>query len=518
MSVNTDLSEFKQMRRAKREIRVLRAAKNARTRRPRPLIEWVPYLSPEFKAPAHLGPVVSKLEEARLGRDRFRLQMCFSVPPGHWKSQTLHHWLALCLAENPALRIGYGTYDRTFADENVASIRALVERARIPVGKVDRAGVFTTKARGRVMGFGLQKPPTGRRFDIIIVDDPYSSRAEAESATIRGKVFRGFTADLMTRQAAGGSIVIVLHTRWHPDDLIGELERRGWTTINLPAEDENGTPLLPEFWTRTMLDQQRAASEYDWWSLFMGKPRPPGGTIFLDAPALVDDFGAATGHSYVIGLDIARGENQKNDANAYAVTRKLSTDRSLMPSMDLLDWYEEPGPIATIDQVDEGGKRTRRPGFIRHLIRLQQLHPGAVFCMYVGRTETNMLDLISSASLSDAEYDVPNSGLKGADMRRRIVVHPLETQGSKLWNRAEAGYAPAWNAGRVRVPRRDPRTGKLVTTHKNFVGGHAIDHLISAATSAYDWHRGLGRNTGSSGRSRTTGEGSEATRGGVDLV
>lgn len=487
------------MSRVKRKIRALKARRRASGLAARPLLEWVPALSPEYQAPEHLGPIVAELEKARTQR----VQMCFSVPPGHWKSVTLHHWIALMLAANPALRIGYGTYDRTFANEQVANIRSLVGRAKVAIGRVDRQGVFTTKARGRVMGFGLQKPPTGRRFDIIIVDDPYSSRAEAESSTIRMKVERGFTADLMTRQVAGGSTVIVLHTRWHPDDLIGTLVKAGWLYINIPAEDAAGVPLLPRVWTREMLDKQRAASEYDWWSLFMGQPRPPGGTIFLDAPTLVDEWEKAGAFHYVCGLDIARGEKQKNDANAYAMTRRATGDKSKTPTMDFLDWLEEPGPIADVEQIDERTSlRTFKPGFLRHLVRMSTLYPGVIFCMSVGRTETNMLELMSAAA-----------AVAGV----RIKIHPLEAQGQKLWNRAEAGYAPAWNAGRVRVPRKDPRSGALILSHKNFVGGHYIDHLISAATSAYDWHAGkrsAGWNGTGAGRPQTSGEGSEADRGG----
>lgn len=505
--LDADFADFAKASRVKRKIRTERQRRRMRTRAARPLLDWVPALSPKFESPKHLGPVVDQLELVRAAIVKARdegtkgfLRVLLSVPPGHWKSLTLHAFVALILVEDPSLRIGYGTYDKTFADENVASIRHLCGRARVAIGKVDKAGVFTTRARGRVLGFSLQKPPTGRRFDIIIVDDPYASRAEAESSVIRAKVSRGFHSDLMTRQVAGGSTVIVLHTRWHPEDLIGELAAAGWLYINLPAEDAKGNPLLPQMWTRAMLDERKKASEYDWWSLFMGKPRPPGGTIFLDAPQLVESFESDGAWFYVCGIDIARGEKQKNDANAYALTRRPVAERTRTrtPTIDIVDWLEEPGPLADIEQEDERtGKRVKRPGFVRHLVRIRTLYPGVVFCAYVGRTETNMLDLIEAAS---------------ADKERRVAgvkIRPLEAQGVKLWHRAEAGYAPAWNARRVRVPRRDPKTGLLITRHKEFVGGAGIDHLISAVTSAYDWHVGKGP---AAGRPQTTNEGSEADR------
>ncbi len=482
--------------RVKRKIRGIRARRRAGTLAARPLLEWVPAISPEFEAPTWLSPIVDVLERARTEIVR----MCMSVPPGHGKSQLLHHWIALMLAINPRLRIGYGTYDKTFAEENVASIRALCGRARVAIGKVDKRGLFTTRARGRVLGFSMQKPPTGRRFDILIIDDPYASRAEVESSVLRKKISTGFSANLMTRAPMTGMTVIVLHTRWHLDDLIGELAKAGWLYINLPAVDSRGRYLRPGL--ASMVEDLRKLSAYAFASLMPGNPVPSGGTIFLDAPALVDDFPTTGAYIYVCGIDIARGRKQVNDANAYMLTRREAGIFSRTPTVDFLDWLEEPGPIADVKLFDERtGKPIERPGFLRHLVRIRRAYPGVVFCMYLGRTEDNMLDLMEALSAA-----------KGTG----VHVEPMPAQGLELWNRAEAGLSPAWNDGRVRLPRKDPRSGAAITRFKNFTGGRSIDHLISAAASAYDWH--ATRWTKPSGGSLTTGERSQAERAGIDRI
>lgn len=500
--LDVEVRDFAHASRIKRKVRALKARRRISALAARPLLEWVPAISPEFDSPTWLQPVVDVLERARTEIVR----MLLSVPPGHGKSQLLHHWIALRLAENPRLRIGYGTYDKTFAEENVASIRALCGRAKVAIGKVDKAGVFTTRARGRVLGFGLQKPPTGRRFDIIIVDDPYASRAEAESSVIRKKISDGFGANLMTRQSAGGSTIIVLHTRWHQEDLIGELAKAGWVYVNLPAVID-GKPLCPKLWTLAMIEEIRARSEYDFASLMMGNPVPAGGTIFLDAPALVDAFIASGAWTYVCGIDLARGRKQVNDANAYYLTRRAATEFSRTPTVDFLDWLEEPGPIADVKLYDErSGRPIEKPGFIRHLRRIQQSYPGITFCMYLGRTEDNLLDLIEAVSK-------PRDGGPG------VHVEPMQAQGLELWNRAEAGLSPAWNGGRVRLPRKDPRSGAAITRFKNFTGGaRSVDHLISAATSAYDWHATKWERPRGPTGSLTTGVRSESESYGVDRI
>ncbi len=496
--LDLEMRDFAHATRIKRKVRAVRARRRISALAARPLLEWVPALSPEYDSPTWLQPVVDVLERARTSIVR----MALSVPPGHGKSQLLHHWIALMLAINPRLRIGYGTYDKTFAEENVASIRALCAKARIAIGKVDKAGVFTTRARGRVLGFGLQKPPTGRRFDIIIVDDPYTSRAEAESAVIRKKISDGFGANLMTRQAGGGATIIVLHTRWHQEDLIGELSKSGWTYVNLPAIVD-GKPLCPKLWTMEMIEEIRRRSEYDFASLMMGSPVPAGGTIFLDAPALVDEWSSTGSYVYVCGVDIARGRKQVNDANAYYLTRREAGLFSRTPAVDFLDWLEEPGPIADVNQKDERtGAVVSRPGFIRHLMRIRKQYPGVDFCMYVGRTEDNMLDLMEALSA------MGGSG---------VHVEPMQAQGLELWYRAEAGLSPAWNDGRIRLPRKDPRSGEAITRFKNFTGGRSVDHLISAAASAYDWHATKWEKPRSAA-ALTTGVVSQTTRAGVNRI
>ena len=82
-----------------------------------------------------------------------------------------------------------------------------------------------------VTGFGAQ---------LIVIDDPVKSRAEAESETFRDKLWNWYNNDLYTRLEPNGSLVLI-QTRWHHDDLAGRLLREmkdggdQWDVINLPA-------------------------------------------------------------------------------------------------------------------------------------------------------------------------------------------------------------------------------------------------------------------------------------------
>jgi len=78
---------------------------------------------------------------------------------------------------------------------------------------------------GNVLETGLTSGITGRGGSLLICDDYCASRAEAESETIRESTWEHFTNDFLTRRAPN-SIVIVLATPWHVDDIIGRIEKR----------------------------------------------------------------------------------------------------------------------------------------------------------------------------------------------------------------------------------------------------------------------------------------------------
>src|SRR5580692_8061931 len=131
---------------------------------------------------------------------------------------------------------------------------------------------------------------------LAIVDDPYKDEFEARSAAINNQVKERFKAIAFTR-LQGGS-VIVLHTRWAEDDLIGWLTRElKWDYVNIATvcDDERddslgrtlGEPAWPEKYPYEIcsgpcghdghLKEIRATiGEHLWAAMYQGRPRPLG--------------------------------------------------------------------------------------------------------------------------------------------------------------------------------------------------------------------------------------------------
>lgn len=84
---------------------------------------------------------------------------------------------------------------------------------------------WRTTAGGGYRAAGVGGGITGMGAHILLVDDPVKDQEEADSETIREKVWNWFTTTAYTRLAPGGGI-LVIQTRWHDDDLSGRLERQ----------------------------------------------------------------------------------------------------------------------------------------------------------------------------------------------------------------------------------------------------------------------------------------------------
>jgi len=96
---------------------------------------------------------------------------------------------------------------------------------------------------------GAGGPITGRGAALAIVDDPIKNMEEAESPTYQRKLLVWFKTTLLPRMAPGAAIVLVA-SRWHLNDLQGQLLREAketglvWDVVRFPAiaegDDEIG--------------------------------------------------------------------------------------------------------------------------------------------------------------------------------------------------------------------------------------------------------------------------------------
>lgn len=267
------------------------------------------------------------IEDAAKG---LRKRTGVSVPPQHGKTMHLSIMgLAWLLGVLPEKRFIVATYNEIRASELGEEVKSIIESQRyqqvfphviLRADSKSKTAMRITKG-GRLVFVGRGGTITGRGADFFIIDDPLKDDEEAGSDSIREKLWTWFFSVAYSR-GSNKTVMIVLHTRWHEDDLLGRLcdaehpERNGrfksisddWTYLNLPAvvtdpdmaaeiglklERPQSPAVIEQFGDRPMsalwerernlefLAQWRRGDARTFDALAMGKPSPDDGTYFL---------------------------------------------------------------------------------------------------------------------------------------------------------------------------------------------------------------------------------------------
>lgn len=137
---------------------------------------------------------------------------------------------AWILGRNPRARIIVATYNEIRAAELGDDFRRIVTspvfksifpKFELATGSKSKTAMKTIEG-GRIVFVGLGGTVTGRTADYFIIDDPMKDDEELQSRLFRDKMWKWFYAVAFSRGSKRTRIV-VLHTRWHSDDLIGRL-------------------------------------------------------------------------------------------------------------------------------------------------------------------------------------------------------------------------------------------------------------------------------------------------------
>jgi predicted phage terminase large subunit-like protein len=246
------------------------------------------------KSPArHHELLIAKLDSVAEGVcDRLMVQM----PPGSAKS-TYGSILfpAYFLGRHAGSQIIATAHTASLADYFGRHVRDTVvahgDVLGLAMARASRAAAkFSVQGGGEYFAAGVRGPITGRRADLILIDDPVKSWAEAESETLRDGLYDWYRAELTARLKPGGRIVLIM-TRWHEDDLAGRLlaAEPAWTCLKLPAIAGDadamgrrpGEVLWPEWQDAAAMQRRRVeVGERAFAAMYQQDPRPPEAALF----------------------------------------------------------------------------------------------------------------------------------------------------------------------------------------------------------------------------------------------
>lgn len=256
-----------QLRRA-RERLAENEAETARRAASGRLLPFIKYTKPDYLSGWFHERLCAGLEwfesEVRAGK---RPRLIIEAPPRHGKTEaTTRRFPVWAMARNPGWELVCASYNKDLADDNSRDAREIArdelahavfpgirltqrdkryysDYRRADVDQVDNWKIGNG-ASYKAAGVGTAL--SGRGAKVLIIDDPFKDRAEADSAARRALVKKWFTSTASTRLAPGGGIIIMA-TRWDSGDLTGAVldaaEHGGdqWVRLSFPAiaeEDE----------------------------------------------------------------------------------------------------------------------------------------------------------------------------------------------------------------------------------------------------------------------------------------
>jgi predicted phage terminase large subunit-like protein len=429
--------------------------------------------------PVWLQPFIDVLDRAVLHGDVWATA---SAPPQHSKSTCMVAALIFAALVRPGKRHIYASYAQSRADEAAKD----VEAAALDLGlDPHRAGPQIELRGGTTIVFtSVDGSVTGKPCDgLALVDDPVKGAGESRSPTVQKTVRRWYQMDLLTRlhppsadgRRQGASMVVVM-TRWTPEDLIGELQRASrddpaWAHLRIPAiaDDcdapeqqgrELGSALWPEERPLATLQKRRGADARSFSAQYQGLPVPDGDRVFGN-PARWTKL-PDNGRRWGFGLDTAGSVKQTADYN-------------VLVQGCLVD-----GVLYVTNFWRERQELTRWVPSVAHAVHRQ---PAAVVLFSSGAGDNVAVSLFQ---------------------RENIGVKAIPTgHDDKLVRVRKWGLIELWEAGRVQFPE-DRRWQDVIDECMNFDGlgtGHDdfVDAMVGLAVAVGlppigyggDWFKGI---------------------------
>jgi predicted phage terminase large subunit-like protein len=309
------------------------------------------------------------------------------APPGSAKS----HYVSVAfpawwLAQRPKANVIAASHSAELAAKWGRRVRNLIaahaEDLHIALAPDSHAADrWALKSGGEYLAAGVQAGIAGFRADLGIIDDPFGSREDAFSERVRDRVWDWYINDFSARLKPGAKRII-MHTRWHTDDLAGRIIERAETSghpvrvVSLPAiaeaDDVLGRQPGEYLWDEpdgydyaSFLRRRHAeTSPMEWAALYQQQPVPEQGNHFKlewikyydTLPANLRKYGASDYAVTARGGDFTEHGVGGIDSNGdlYLLDwwyGQTETDRWVEHFLDLaslhgtLCWAEEQGQI-----------------------------------------------------------------------------------------------------------------------------------------------------------------------------
>lgn len=221
-------------------------------------------------------------------------RLCISLPPRHSKSlhcSILFPLFYILNSKDDEKDVIITSYSQEIASTQLNEIRKIVEsdnfkslypHVNILIDNFKNI-IFNINGIGKsIYAVGVDGGLTGRGCSLLIADDLIKNRTDANSETIRRTTLDWWKSTALTRLTPNGN-VMVIGTRWHPGDIIGDIleNNKNYKSLIMKAINENNEPLWKERFDLEKLNEiKKEIGLYEWECLYQCAPYSRGSGIF----------------------------------------------------------------------------------------------------------------------------------------------------------------------------------------------------------------------------------------------
>jgi predicted phage terminase large subunit-like protein len=329
------------------------------------MLDFTLYTKPDYETGWFNELVCAELDQFMLDVEAGlapRLMIC--APPRSGKSEVAsRRFPAYAMGKKPKWNVIATSYAADLANRMSRDTQRIVDSEQyrdifpdVSIGgskvRVRAGGAIRTAELWETMGpdgqltggsyraAGVGGGITGQGMNIGVIDDPAKDYKQASSKAYQTSVIDWYDTTFFTRRDPKINGIIIILTRWHKDDLAGQLLQRAadggeqWRVVSFPMEWDKPEPevhtlngvtyklrdpgdiLFPERMPRDFVEQCKSSGSLTWNALYQQRPTAKGGSLIKS-----DWFGEYSvlpklKYSYVIG-DTAQKTKERNDFSVF---------------------------------------------------------------------------------------------------------------------------------------------------------------------------------------------------------
>ena len=316
-----------------------------------------------------------KMADALMRVERWECKrLILELPPRSWKSRISWEFISWYMWKNPQK-------DVLLTGHSISLLETFSRNIRNRIDSEEYQDVFDTKLQEwntavkswKVNGgwefsiFWVWGWITGKWWHLIVIDDPYSWREDAESQTIKDKTWDWYKSTLLSRRQNEDSAIVIIMQRWWEDDLVGRIleedTRWEWEEIKIPAVNNDWESFWKEKFSINYLNEMRKEIwEYFFMSQYQQDPvNEWGGDFkkdFFEYYEPQDLYDKMNRFNIISFLDPAISKKQEWD-NTALVTIWIDPQSNLIYLLEVKKLKEHPDEILNEVFATAGNWKTK---------------------------------------------------------------------------------------------------------------------------------------------------------------